>query len=76
MDERRSDPPGAVSDQMPEEQPSGLRQDEQHPEPRTDEGATDAEVQRPAEEHNPADERNEGEAKEGSQSTGHRDNAG
>jgi hypothetical protein len=35
MHERESDPPGAVSNQNQEEAPSGLRDDESHPEPRT-----------------------------------------
>lgn len=35
MHERESDPPGAVSNQNQEEAPSGLRDDQSHPEPRT-----------------------------------------
>lgn len=71
MGDRRSDPPGAVSDQMPEEQPSGLRKDEHHhPEPRGGDSAPDSGR------NQPADTDNEGEATEGSQSTGHPENAG
>lgn len=35
MEGRKSDPPGAVSDQNQEEAESLLRDDQQHPEPRT-----------------------------------------
>jgi hypothetical protein len=70
MEDQRSDPPGAVSDQMPEEQPSPLRNDERHPEPRRDDAGAGSEAGRVA------DDENEGEATEGSQSTGHPENAG
>lgn len=62
-----SDPPGAVSDQNREEGQSGHRQDRTHPEPRTS--------GRKAREPEPPDP-NRGAAGEGSQSTGHRQNAG
>jgi len=62
-----SDPPGAVSDQLPEEQPSHHRDDQTHPEPRTS-----GKEPKP---HEPTDP-NTGAAGEGSQSTGHRQNAG
>jgi hypothetical protein len=56
---------------MPEEQPSGLRKDEHHhPEPRGGDSAPDSGR------NQPADTDNEGEATEGSQSTGHPENAG
>jgi hypothetical protein len=61
-----SDPPGAVSDQNHEEAQSGHREDGTHPEPRTSDKAS--------EEHESDD--STGAAGEGSQSTGHRDNAG
>jgi hypothetical protein len=64
----KSDPPGAVSDQNQEEQPSGMREDGEHPEPRT----------RKDDDENHA--RNgggsSGAAGEGSQSTGNPDSAG
>ena len=66
-----TDPPGAVSDQNGEEGQSGLREDGTHPEPRTS-------GERPSErssEDEPQDPRR-GAAGEGSQSTGHRQNAG
>jgi hypothetical protein len=66
MSDRRSDPPGAVSEQNMEEAESGLRGDQRHPEPRT--GGAD--------EGRPRGRGTEGESKEGSQSTGHPDNAG
>ena len=62
-----SDPPGAVSDQNGEEGQSGLRKDETHPEPRTS-GKTP--------EKQGSDDPSRGAAGEGSQSTGHRHNAG
>ena len=62
-----SDPPGAVSDQNREENQSGHRDDGKHPEPRTS-----GDEPRP---HEPPDP-NTGAAGEGSQSTGHRRNAG
>ncbi|HWD70044.1 MAG TPA: hypothetical protein VG293_07595 [Solirubrobacteraceae bacterium] len=63
----KSDPPGAVSDQNREEGQSGHRPDGMHPEPRTS--------GRKASEHDPPDP-NTGASGEGSQSTGHRRNAG
>lgn len=63
----RSDPPGAISDQNREEGQSGHRRDRTHPEPRTS-GAKAKEQEAP-------DPRT-GNAGEGSQSTGHRQNAG
>lgn len=63
----KSDPPGAVSDQNREEGQSGHRNDETHPEPRTS--------GRKAREHEPPHP-GTGAAGEGSQSTGHRQNAG
>ena len=62
-----SDPPGAVSDQNREENQSGHRDDETHPEPRTS-----GEPPKPRESPDPQT----GAAGEGSQSTGHRQNAG
>src|SRR5690349_13262780 len=41
MGDPRSDPPGSVSDQNTEEGPSGMRNDQQHPEPRSRGGADD-----------------------------------
>jgi hypothetical protein len=73
MTERRSehdpasDPPGAVSNQLPEEQPSEHRDDQTHPEPRT----TGKEPEKHGEPTS-----NPGAAGEGSQSTGNRRNAG
>jgi hypothetical protein len=69
--EEKSDPPGAVSDQNGEEQQSGMRDDQQHPEPRS-------------REQDEADDRggdgegggSSGAAGEGSQSTGDPDSAG
>jgi hypothetical protein len=70
MTEAKSDPPGAVSDQNREEQPSGLRDDQQHPEPRSrDDGS-----------HSRGGDGegggSSGAAGEGSQSTGNPDSAG
>lgn len=62
-----SDPPGAVSDQLPEEQPSEHRDDQTHPEPRT--------TGKEPKEREPRDP-SSGAATEGSQATGHRLNAG
>jgi hypothetical protein len=62
-----SDPPGAVSNQNREENQSGHRDDETHPEPRT--------TGEPPKESEPRDP-SSGAAGEGSQSTGHRLNAG
>lgn len=62
-----TDPPGAVSDQMPEEQPSEHREDGTHPEPRTS-----GKEPREPEPRDPST----GAATEGSQATGHRENAG
>jgi hypothetical protein len=62
-----SDPPGAVSDQNGEESQSGLREDGTHPEPRT----SGKEPEKPD-----TSEPSTGAAGEGSQSTGHRHNAG
>jgi hypothetical protein len=77
MGEQSSDPPGAVSDQNREEQQSGMRSDEAHPEPR----ARDEDVRpdRGSERGREAAEGEDdtgGESKEGSQSTGHPRNAG
>ncbi len=68
-----SDPPGAVSDQNGEEAQSGHREDATHPEPRTSGRETDkqGEHENHGEKASPA-----GAAGEGSQSTGHRHNAG
>ena len=62
-----TDPPGAVSDQNGEEAQSGHRDDGTHPEPRTG-------GERPSEDE--PEHPNRGAAGEGSQSTGHRRNAG
>ena len=62
-----NDPPGAVSNQNGEENQSGHREDETHPEPRT--------AGKEPKKHKPADPKS-GAAGEGSQSTGHRLNAG
>jgi len=62
----KSNPPGALSDQNREEQPSGMRDDRQHPEPRSREGEHDRR----------AGGDSSGASGEGSQSTGHPDNAG
>ncbi|HEX3616476.1 MAG TPA: hypothetical protein VHU61_08060 [Solirubrobacteraceae bacterium] len=62
-----SDPPGAVSDQNGEEAESGHREDGTHPEPRTSGDAP---------KRHESDESSTGAAGEGSQSTGHRHNAG
>lgn len=61
-----TDPPGAVSNQNGEEAESGHREDETHPEPRTS--------GEPPKKH--SDSEHTGAAGEGSQSTGHPDNAG
>lgn len=71
MGERNSDPPGAVSDQNMEEAESPLRDDERHPEPRTED--RDAARSPGAGDEN---DRDEGSSKEGSQATGHPQNAG
>jgi hypothetical protein len=65
-----SDPPGAVSDQNGEEAQSGHREDGTHPEPRTSGKEPDEHAERGS--HEPST----GAAGEGSQSTGHRHNAG
>jgi hypothetical protein len=67
MAEEKSDPPGAVSDQNQEEQPSELREDGQHPEPRSRD-----------EEHGGGGTGGDssGASGEGSQSTGNPDSAG
>ncbi|MGH2861762.1 MAG: hypothetical protein ACRDLT_09710 [Solirubrobacteraceae bacterium] len=62
-----SDLPGAVSDQNREENQSGHREDRTHPEPRTS-----GKLPRKHEPPHPTT----GAAGEGSQSTGHRQNAG
>jgi hypothetical protein len=62
-----SDPPGAVSNQNGEENQSGLREDETHPEPRIS--------GKEPNKREPPDP-NSGAAGEGSQSTGHGLNAG
>ena len=62
-----SDPPGAVSNQNGEENQSGHREDKTHPEPRIT-GKEPNRHERP--------DPNSGAAGEGSQSTGHRPNAG
>jgi hypothetical protein len=67
MAERESDPPGAVSNQNQEEAESGMREDASHPEPRTSGGGDESKG---------ADHDSSGESGEGSQSTGHPDNAG
>lgn len=64
--EDKDEPPGAVSNQNQEEAESGHRDDETHPEPRSKDGP-DASGKR---------ERSSGASGEGSQSTGHPDNAG
>jgi hypothetical protein len=65
--EEKSDPPGAVSDQNGEEQQSGMRDDQQHPEPRS-------------RDQDESEDRegggSSGAAGEGSQSTGDPDSAG
>ncbi len=61
------DPPGAISDQNGEEAQSGHRKDGTHPEPRTT-------GEKPKEHEPPGP--NTGAAGVGSQSTGHRQNAG
>jgi hypothetical protein len=63
----KTDPPGAVSDQNNEEGQSGHRDDGTHPEPRTS--------GKEPKEHERSDS-SRGAAGEGSQSTGHRRNAG
>jgi hypothetical protein len=68
-----SDPPGAVSDQNNEENQSGHREDGTHPEPRTS-GETPG--QREPDGEPGAGKSASGAAGEGSQSTGHRHNAG
>lgn len=67
MNEKKPDPPGAVSDQNQEEQPSELREDGQHPEPRSRD-----------EEHSGGGTGGDssGASGEGSQSTGNPDSAG
>ena len=62
-----NDPPGAVSNQNQEENQSAHREDGTHPEPRTS--------GKPPKEGEPEDP-SKGAAGEGSQSTGHRQNAG
>lgn len=62
-----TDPPGAVSNQNGEEAQSGHREDGAHPEPRT--------TGEPPKKHR-ANDRHSGAAGEGSQSTGHPQNAG
>ena len=62
-----NDPPGAVSNQNGEENQSGHRDDQTHPEPRTN-GKEAKEREQP--------DSKSGAAGEGSQSTGHRLNAG
>ena len=62
-----SDPAGAISNQNREESQSGHRDDETHPEPRTT-----GKGPKPRERRDPSS----GAAKEGSQATGHRQNAG
>lgn len=62
-----TDPPGAVGNQLPEEQPSEHRDDQTHPEPRTS--------GKEPKERKPRDP-SSGAAGEGSQSTGNRLNAG
>ena len=62
-----SDPPGAVSNQNREENQSGHRDDQTHPEPRTS-------GKQPKQPETP--DPDAGAAGEGSQSTGHRLNAG
>ena len=66
-----TDPPGAVSDQNREENQSGHREDGTHPEPRT---SSKQPAERP--ERDSERESKPGAAGEGSQSTGHRQNAG
>jgi hypothetical protein len=65
-----SDPPGAVSDQNGEEAQSGHRDDGTHPEPRT----SGKEPEKHGEHGSEA--ATKGAAGEGSQSSGHRHNAG
>jgi hypothetical protein len=67
MSNEKSDPPGAVSDQNREEQPSEMREDRQHPEPRSrdDERSDSSEGGDSS-----------GASGEGSQSTGNPDSAG
>ena len=65
-----TDPPGAVSNQNGEENPSEHREDETHPEPRT------TGKKSPQGDDQREDERPSGAAGEGSQSTGHPQNAG
>lgn len=65
--EPASDPPGAVSNQNREDNQSGHREDRTHPEPRTSGKRT-----KKREQPHPTT----GAAGEGSQSTGHRQNAG
>lgn len=62
-----TDPPGVQSDQNREDAQSGHREDRTHPEPRTS-GKEAVQPER-------SDPRRGG-ASEGSQATGHRDNAG
>jgi hypothetical protein len=66
MEAHPSDPPGTVSDQNEEEAESGLRHDRSHPEPRTSDADPDPERKGSG----------TGQSGEGSQSTGHPDNAG
>lgn len=63
-----TDPPGAVSNQLPEEQLSEHRDDQTHPEPRTS--------GRAPKERGKSGDGSEGAASEDSQATGHRLNAG
>jgi len=62
-----SDPAGAISNQNREENQSQHRDDQTHPEPRTT-----GKEPKPREPRDPSS----GAAKEGSQATGHRQNAG
>jgi hypothetical protein len=76
-EDRASDPPGAVSDQNLEEQESGHRADRSHPEPRTGGtggGGASGRSDEPAKQ--PPDASGAGAATEGSQATGHPENAG
>jgi hypothetical protein len=66
MEGRPSDPPGAVSNQNEEEAESGLRRDRSHPEPRTTDGGAEGKGESPE----------TGASGEGSQSSGHPENAG
>jgi hypothetical protein len=71
MTGEKTDPPGAVSDQNGEEQQSGLRDDQQHPEPRSrDEEGSEGQG------GDSEGGSSSGAAGEGSQSTGNPDSAG